>query len=167
MEFFQARRLEWLAVSSSRGSSRPGDQTLMTLNLLHYQACLFFCFFPLQIIQNYMKERLLFQYFRCKINIGLYLISVLIKCSPFVVGLGRMKWQPLQCSCLRNPVDRRAWWAAVHGVAQIRTRLKRLSMHALEKALAAHSSVLRGESQEQRSLGGCRLWLAQSRTRLK
>ena len=31
---------------------------------------------------------------------------------------------PLQCSCLENPRDREAWWAAVHGVAQNRTRLK-------------------------------------------
>ena len=37
---------------------------------------------------------------------------------------------PLQYSCLQNPVNRGAWWAAVHGVAQSRTRLKRLSMHA-------------------------------------
>ena len=34
---------------------------------------------------------------------------------------------PLQCSCLENPMDRGAWWAAVYGVAQSRTRLKRLS----------------------------------------
>ena len=34
---------------------------------------------------------------------------------------------PLQCSCLENPRDGGAWWAAVHGVAQSRTRLKRLS----------------------------------------
>ena len=34
---------------------------------------------------------------------------------------------PLQCSCLENPRDRGAWWAAVYGVAQGRTRLKRLS----------------------------------------
>ena len=34
---------------------------------------------------------------------------------------------PLQCSCLENPVDRGAWWAAVHSVARSRTRLKRLS----------------------------------------
>ena len=50
---------------------------------------------------------------------------------------------PLQYSCLENPVDRGAWWAAVHGVAQSRTRLKRLSMHAcMEKAMAIHSSTL-------------------------
>ena len=34
---------------------------------------------------------------------------------------------PLQCSCLENHRDRGAWWAAVHGVAQSRPRLKRLS----------------------------------------
>ena len=34
---------------------------------------------------------------------------------------------PLQDSCLENPVDRGAWWAAVHRVAQSRTRLQRLS----------------------------------------
>ena len=34
---------------------------------------------------------------------------------------------PLQCSCLENPRDRGAWWAADYGVAQSRTRLKRLS----------------------------------------
>ena len=37
---------------------------------------------------------------------------------------------PLQYFCLENPMDRGAWWAAVHGVAQSRTWLKRLSMHA-------------------------------------
>ena len=36
---------------------------------------------------------------------------------------------PLQCSSLENPVDRRAWWAAVDGVAQSQTWLKQLSMH--------------------------------------
>ena len=34
---------------------------------------------------------------------------------------------PLQCSCLENPRDRGAWWAAISGVAQSQTRLKRLS----------------------------------------
>ena len=38
---------------------------------------------------------------------------------------------PLQCSCLENPMDTGAWWAAVYGVAQSRTRLKRLSSSRL------------------------------------
>ena len=40
---------------------------------------------------------------------------------------GEGNGNPLQCSCLENPRDGGAWWAAVHGVAQSRTRLKRLS----------------------------------------
>ena len=37
---------------------------------------------------------------------------------------------PFQYSCLEDPVDGGAWWAAVRGVAQSRSRLKQLSMHA-------------------------------------
>ena len=52
---------------------------------------------------------------------------------------------PLQDSCLENPVDGGAWWAAVHRVKHSQTQLKRLSMHACigeEKAMAPHSSTL-------------------------
>ena len=38
--------------------------------------------------------------------------------------LGEGNGTPLQCSCLENPMDGGAWWAAVHGVAKGRTRLK-------------------------------------------
>ena len=41
--------------------------------------------------------------------------------------VGEGNGNPLQCSCLENPRDGRAWWAAVYGVAQSRTRLKQLS----------------------------------------
>ena len=40
---------------------------------------------------------------------------------------GEGNGNPLQCSCLENPRDGEAWWAAVYGIAQSRTRLKRLS----------------------------------------
>jgi len=40
---------------------------------------------------------------------------------------GEGNGNPLQCSCLENPRDRGAWWAAVYGVPQSWTRLKRLS----------------------------------------
>ena len=53
---------------------------------------------------------------------------------------------PLQYSCLENPMDRGAWWAAVHGVARSRTQLSDFTFtfhfHALEKEMATHSSVL-------------------------
>ena len=59
-------------------------------------------------------------------------------------------------------MDRRAWWAAVHGVARSRTRLSDFTLtfhfHALEEEMATHSSVLPGESQGRGSLVGCRLW---------
>ena len=41
--------------------------------------------------------------------------------------IGEGNGNPLQCSCLENPKGGGAWWAAVYGVAQSRTRLKRLS----------------------------------------
>ena len=40
---------------------------------------------------------------------------------------GEGNGNPPQCSCLENPRDRGAWWAAVYGVAQSQTQLKRLS----------------------------------------
>ena len=46
-------------------------------------------------------------------------------CSLSCIGKGN--GNPLQCSCLENPRDKRAWWAAVYGVAQSQTRLKHLS----------------------------------------
>ena len=53
---------------------------------------------------------------------------------------------PLQYSCLENPMDGGAWWAAIHGVAKSRTRLSDLTfpfhLHVLEKEMATHSSVL-------------------------
>ena len=41
--------------------------------------------------------------------------------------IGEGNGNPLQCSCLENPRDGGAWWAAVYGVAQSWTRLKRLN----------------------------------------
>ena len=41
--------------------------------------------------------------------------------------IGEGNGNPLQCSCLENPRDGEAWWAAISGVTQSRTRLKRLS----------------------------------------
>ena len=47
--------------------------------------------------------------------------------------IGEGNGNPLQCSCLENPRDRGAWWAADHGVAQSRTQLKWLSMVIMQE----------------------------------
>ena len=47
---------------------------------------------------------------------------------------------PLQCSCLENPRDGGAWWAAVYGVTQSRTRLKRLSSNSSSAPSPEHFS---------------------------
>ena len=69
---------------------------------------------------------------------------------------------PLQYSCLENPMDGGAWWAAVHGVAKSWTRLSDFTFtfhfHALEKEMATHSSVLAWRIPGTGSLVGCRPW---------
>ena len=73
----------------------------------------------------------------------------------------------LTISCLENPMDGGAWWAAVHGVAKSRTRLSdstfAFHFHVLEKEMATHSSVLAwripgtGEPGEMPSMGSHRV----------
>ena len=48
---------------------------------------------------------------------------------------GEGNGNPLQCSCLENPMDRGAWWAAIYGVAQSQTQLKRLSSSRIKKLI--------------------------------
>ena len=72
-----------------------------------------------------------------------------VRCSfigCMYVNSGGGHGTPLQSCCLENPMDRGVWWAAVHEVAKNWTRLSDFTFpfqfHALEKALATHSSVL-------------------------
>ena len=63
-----------------------------------------------------------------------------------MASYGESNGTPLLYSCLENPMDGGAWWAAVHGVAKSQTRLSvfpfPFHFHALEKEMATHSSVL-------------------------
>ena len=59
--------------------------------------------------------------------------------------IGEGNGNPLQCSCLENPRDRGAWWVAVYGVAQSRTRMKRLSSSSSMKQKAWMVRCLRYE----------------------
>ena len=76
--------------------------------------------------------------------------ACLVKAMVFPVVMygchGEGNGNPLQYSCLENPMDEGAWWTAVHGVAKSWTQLSdfTLTFHfpALEKEMATHSSVL-------------------------
>ena len=69
--------------------------------------------------------------------------SIYLGPLPF---LGEGNGNPLQYSCLENPMDGGAWLAAIHGVTRSQTRLRDFTFtfpfHALEKKMATHSSVL-------------------------
>ena len=60
--------------------------------------------------------------------------------------IGEGNGNPLQCSCLENPRDGGAWWAAVCGIAQSWTRLKRLS------SSSSSSSSSKGSEMQARFL---------------
>ena len=60
--------------------------------------------------------------------------------------IGEGNGNPLQCSCLENPRDGGAWWAAVSGVAQSRTRLKQLSSNRSSRDLRSHMPHSQGKS---------------------
>ena len=81
--------------------------------------------------------------------------------------IGEGHGNPLQCSCLENPRDGGAWWAALYGVAQSQTQLKRLSSSSRRHQFSLWVGkipwrgewlltpvFLLGEFYEQRSLAG-------------
>ena len=61
--------------------------------------------------------------------------------------IGEGNGNPLQCSCLENPRDGGAWWAAVSGVVQSRTRLKRLSRSSSSGLGLFREKALRSDLQ--------------------
>ena len=67
-----------------------------------------------------------------------------IRNTGLILGLGRSPGghsNPLQCSCLENPMDRGAWQAAVHRVTQNQTQRKQLSTHINIQKLKIARSV--------------------------
>ena len=109
----QARILEWAALLFSRGSSQPMDRTQVS-----HIADGFFTSWATNLPANARDLR----------DLGL------------ILGSGRSPGgghgNPLQCSCLENPMDREAWRATVHSTAQSWTWLKQLSMHTPKESLS-------------------------------
>ena len=93
---------------------------------------------------------------------GILPVCMFVFKFPLFIMTSEGNGTSFQYSSLENPMDGGAWKAAVHGVAECRTRLSDFTFtfhfHALEKEMATHSSVLPGESQGRVSLVGCRLW---------
>ena len=83
---------------------------------------------------------------------------------------GEGNGNPLQYSCLENPMDGGAWWATVHGVAKSRTWLSDFTFtfhfHALEKEMATHSSILAWRIPGMGAWWAAVYGVAQSQTRL-
>ena len=66
--------------------------------------------------------------------------------------IGEGNGNSLQCSCLDNPRDGGAWWAAVYGVAQSWTRLKRLSKQARGGSVGKESACNAGDTGDTGSV---------------
>ena len=71
---------------------------------------------------------------------------------------GQGNGNPLQYSCLENPMDRGAWWTAVYGIAKSQTQLSDFTFtfhfHALEQEMATHFSILAWRIPEMGEPGG-------------
>ena len=108
---------------------------------------------------------------------SLCLVGIILKGVSILTFLFKFIWlrlgngTPLQYSCLENPMDGGAWWAAVHGVAKSRTRLSNFSFPfhfpSLEKEMATHSSVLAWRIPGTGAWWVALYGVAQSQTRLK
>ena len=91
--------------------------------------------------ENYLEEAVLvFSTVRAVTPILIFGFFILTRAE-----IGEGNGNPLQCSCLENPRDGGAWWAAVYGVAQSGTRLMQLSSSRAEIALSASPEVWVGE----------------------
>ena len=99
----------------------------------------YLCF---QNLYTFIRNQTFLSYFLIQELWLSFLKSLLVSSIYFGEGNGT----PIQYSCLENPMDGGAWWAAVHGVARSQTRLSDFTFtfhfHALEKEMATHSSVL-------------------------
>ena len=71
--------------------------------------------------------------------------------------IGEENGNPLQCSCLENPRDGGAWWAAAYGVTQSQTRLKRLSSSSRSHPTLPQSNLIQRRSFRKSGCGqgGC------------
>ena len=155
----QERILEWVSIPFSRGSSWPRDRTQVSW----IGRWILYCwatrkpynltYLSLNILESFCTSMSFFMLFSL---LGSLLHP--LQSPTYHSGLRAMSYQhfinltgvgngtPLQYSCLENPMDGGAWWAAVHGVATSWTQLRDFTFtfcfYALEEEMATHSSIL-------------------------
>ena len=145
----QAEILEWVAISSSRRSSRPRDWTSLSLHsekAMAPHSSTFAWKIPwteepgrlqsMGSLESDSTERFHFHF--------------------SLSWIGEGNGNPLQCSCLENPRDREAWWAAVYGVPQSQTWLKRLSSSSSSSLHCRH--ILFGWATRDAQLALLKCW---------
>ena len=101
--------------------------------------------FRTRVLRGYLGLQRLFAILSVICSCGIpCAVQILLRLSRSCFGEG--DGTPLHYSCLENPLDGGAWWAAVHGVVQSRTLPSDFTFtfhfHALEKEMATHSSAL-------------------------
>ena len=100
-----------------------------------------------EITQTLILEEKIFKCFFIRIRIKIVILMVIFKARKKYSGfatqscIGEGNGNPLQYSCLENPRDGRAWWAADYGFTQSWTRLKRLSSSSSKADLHRQSTV--------------------------
>ena len=110
------------------------------LGVMHYFTLLVLCTILFCSVNEWGKKSvLIYPYKGQNSPVGINLPIAMTQIRP-----GEGNGTPLQYSCLENPMDGGAWWAAVHGVSKNQTPLIDFTFyfHALEKEMASHSSVL-------------------------
>ena len=109
--------------------------------LISFASVLFF-----ELLLNFGQKSVDFTWVGLLVGYIFCSTDLCISSSPVSCRLEKAMVPSLQYSCLENPTDGGAWWAAVHGIAKSWTRLNDFTFtfhfHALEKEMAAHSSVL-------------------------
>ena len=97
------------------------------------------------------------QYAQVKVK-EIYHYFAFVIYNPFMFSNGEGNGTPHKYSCLENPMDEGAWWAAVHGVSKSWTRLSDFTFMHWRRKWQPTPVFLPGESHGQGSLVGCCLW---------
>ena len=133
------------------------DRRMNTKRTLHYQKNLR----AFKIMFKRKKKRIQYNFFNYTESCTLIICTAYMYLCMYV-SVGEGNGNPLQYSCLENPMAGGAWQAAVHGVAQSRTQLSDFSFpfhfHDWRRKWQPTPVFLPGEPQGQRSLVGCPLW---------